>query len=279
MFSVILASIGYAGGVVVDKIELSLCRTPVKKFIPLLFLLLAAITLLLVPSLGHFNSAVFSARYFFLFILMLIVATVWNVFYYEGLQKENLHEFELIMLLTPIVTIILAEIFLPSERGFKDFILGFIASLAFMMSRFRSHHIKLTISAKRTVLAMVLISFESILLKELLSVFSPVMLYFLRTLAIALVFLYLYKPKLKDLPIKSVGMIALSAAFGVLQMVLKFYGFQSLGVVETTMILLLGPFFVYLFSYFYFHERQHYKRDFVCASIVIICVLYSTIVQ
>lgn len=277
MFSVFLASIGYAGGVVIDKLILAVYRTPVKKFVSLLFIFLAVITFLFVPSLGAISSQAWEIKYLFLFILMIVVALVWNVLYYKGIQKENLHEFELIMLLSPLITIIFAEIFLPSERNANIFFIGLIASIAFIASRLRHHHLQISMVAKSTVLAMILLSFESVLIKGLLNVYSPVALYFLRTLAISIVFYFMYKPNFKSMALKETGFVLVSALFGVLQMVLKFYGFKSLGVIETTMMLLIGPFLVYGFSYFYFHERQFYKKDIICAIIVILCIIYSTV--
>jgi drug/metabolite transporter (DMT)-like permease len=88
----------------------------------------------------------------------------------------------------------------------------------------------------------------------------------------------MYKPRLKSTPLNMVGLTALSSLFGVIQMVLKYYGFRDLGVIETTMVLLLGPFMVYAFSYFYFHERSMYKKDLTCAVVVIACIIYSTLV-
>jgi len=278
MFSALLASIGYAGGVVLDKIILSLNRISTRVFIPLLFAFLAGITLIFMPFLGRLDFSKLSLWYVVLFIAMLIVAIVWNIYYYEGLQKENLHEFELIMLFSPIATIIFAEIFLPAERNWGVFVAGLVASGAFLFSRLKSHHLAVSKLAKGTIFAMILISFESVLIRLLLDVFSPVILYFLRTLAVTAVFYFMYKPKLNTIPVKMIWATALSAAFGVLQMVLKFYGFKSLGVIETTMILLLGPFLVYTFSYFYFQERFHYKKDLFCAVVVVLCIIYSTLI-
>ncbi|HOX40803.1 MAG TPA: DMT family transporter [bacterium] len=275
MLTAILASVGYAGGVVVDKIALSVYRAPVRRFIPLLFLFLALITALFVPLFPGFKLAEFTLPYIFAFFLMIVVAISWNVYYYQGIQKENLHEFELIMLLSPLATIIFAGIFLPEERNFSVFVAGLIASIAFAMTRLRQHHLRLSVTAKHTVLAMILMSFESILIKYLLDIFSPFTLYLVRTAVIAAVFIYLYKPRIFDFPSKIVWLTLFSSAFGVLQMVLKFYGFQDLGVMETTIILLLGPFFVYLFSYFYFREKVNAKRDLVCAAVVVACIIYS----
>jgi drug/metabolite transporter (DMT)-like permease len=274
VFDAIAASLGYAGGVIADKFVLSKYKVPVMRFIPLLFIWLAIITGIFLSRWGGFKLSVLADwRYMGLFVLMILVAAIWNVLYYQGVQKENLHELELIMLLSPLATIIFATMFLPSEREWGVFIPGIIATFALLATRFRKHHIKIGKTAWRTIAAMLLMSFESILIKELLGVFSPVTLYFARTVVIAVIFLVLYRPKLLSMPRNAFALTILSAVFGVVQMVLKFYGFQSLGVIETTMILILGPFLVYLASAFFFRERL-YKRDVFAATVVVMCILY-----
>lgn len=274
MIEVIIASLGYAGGVVADKFVLSKYRVPVMRFVPLLFIWLAAITAVFLTRWGNVRyDLIFEWKYIAVFALMIVVAVTWNIFYYQGIQKEDLHEFELIMLLSPLATILFAEIFIPSERNVSILIAAVVASGALIATRFRKHHVHVGKIAWKTMLAMLLMSFESILIKYLLDVFSPVTLYFVRTIVIAVVFLVLYKPKLFAMTQGAYALTILSAIFGVVQMVLKFYGFASLGVMETTMILVLGPFLVYIASAAFFKEHL-YKRDVFAAAVVISCILY-----
>lgn len=276
MLEAIIASVGYAGGVVADKIIISKYRVPLWRFAPLLFIWLAVITAIFVPLWGRVNiEQLLTYKYLAIFLGLILVATIWNVFYYRGIQKEEVHEFELIMMLSPLITIVFAQIFLPTERSFPAFIAAIIASAALISTRFRRHHLKISKTTWQTILAMVLMSFESILIKEMLGIMSPVTLYFLRTGVIAIVFLIMYRPKLFQMPKEAYGLIIISAIAGVVQMVLKFYGFQNLGVVETTLILILGPFLVYFFSTYYFKEKM-YKRDILAAAVVVACILYVT---
>ena len=276
MIQAFIASIGYAGGVIVDKVILSRYKIPVKRFIPLLFIWLAIITAFLLPSFGLVHwQALWSYKYILLFLAMLAVAITWNSFYYRGIQDSEIHEFELIMMLSPLVTIILSEIFLPTERNLELFIAGAVASLALITSRFRRRHLQITRNSGIIVTAMILMSAESIIIKLLLDVFSPAALYFIRTAIMLVVFLTLWRPKLLSMPAKCFAFTIISAVFGVVQMVLKFYGFVHLGVVETTIILVLGPFLVYFFSAFYFKENLKF-RDIFAAIIVIATVIYIT---
>jgi len=272
----IVASIGYAGGIIADKLVLSRYKVPVMRFIPLLFVWLAIITAIFLPKYGGFDYGhIADLKYIGLFVLMIALALTWNIYFYRGIQKEEIHEFELIMLLSPLVTVLLAEIFLPQERSLTTFIAAMVASGALIVTRFRHHHVKIGKVAWMTIGAMVLMSGESIVIKQLLDVFSPVTLYFVRTAVLAFAFIIMYKPKLMVMKKEAYALTIISAIFGVMQMVLKFYGFKELGVVETTLILVLGPFLVYFFSAYYFKEKL-FKRDIFAALIVVACVLYVT---
>ena len=274
MLQAFLASIGYAGGVVVDKVVLSRHKLPVKRFVPLVFIWLALITAFLLPRFGSFNWELLqTTKYLLLFAAMILTALTWNSLYYRGIQEEELHEFEIIMLLSPLVTIILSEIFLPKERDFNLFIAGAIVSLTLIASRFRHHHLQISKNSGMILLAMFLMSLESIFIKLMLDVTSPVTLYFSRTAIMAVIFIILWRPKLLSIPAKCFVYTIISAVFGVMQMVLKFYGFAKLGVVETTIILVMGPFLVYFFSAFYFHENLK-KRDIMAALIVIATIIW-----
>lgn len=277
MLNALIASIGYAGGILADKIVLGRKKVPVLRFIPLLFVFLALFTSALLYRYGRVDWALLSSsKYLGLALLMTCVAVSWNIFYYRGLQQEDIHEFELIMLLSPLVTIIFAEIFIPAERNWTTFVAGILASAALIATRFRHHHMKISRVAWQSMLAMLLMSFESIVIKELLHVLSPVSLYFVRTAIIAFVFIVLYRPKLFSVPVSAFYLTMLSAAFGVVQMVLKFYGFESLGVIETTIILVLGPFLVYFISPIWFKERV-FKRDIFAFVILIASILFVTL--
>lgn len=274
MLQAFLASIGYAGGVVVDKVVLSRYKLPVKRFVPLLFIWLAIITAFLLPEFGYVNwSLLETNKYILLFILMISIAITWNSFYYRGIQDGEVHELELIMMLTPITTIILSEIFLPSERNLAIFIAGIVASLALVVSRFRHNHLQITRNTGIIIAAMVLSSAESIVIKLMLDTMSPASLYFIRTFVMATIFLIAWRPKLLQMPAKCFIYTIISAVFGVLQMVLKFYGFSKLGVSETTLFLILGPFLVYFFSAFYFHENIK-KRDIFASLVAIGAIAY-----
>lgn len=279
MIEAVISSIGYAGGVILDKIILSVYLVPVRRFIPWLFIWLAAISVFAVYIFGgKLTSQVFEPHYLLLFLLMIVVAFTWNLYYYEGIQREEVHEFELVMLFAPLATIVLAEIFLPTERSVTNFVAGTIASVALLASRIDKRHLKLSRYWKQLFVATFLIAVETIIIKKLLTAYDPSVLYLVRTTVLALAFLAVYRPKLLQVSKKAFALTIATAFFGVVQMILKFYGFQSLGVVETTLILILGPVLVYALSSFFFRERMQLRTG-ISAIVVLACVIYITFIS
>ncbi len=280
MLQAILAAISGSGGDISNKYLLARLKLPVKDYLPFIFSILTILSLFLIPVNYHLDHQAFSFKYIILFLIMVACAALWNILLAKSLQTEPLHEYETIILMVPLATVLLAAVFLPVERNFHIFIAGIASSLALFLSRIKKHHFQVSKSAKRTLLAVVLIAIESVALRQLLNFYSPPLLYFIRVLILAIVFFTIYKPDMKLLLIKPiVRSLVISAMFGTGVMILKYYAFQQIGVVLTTMILLLTPIITYLASYFYFNEHRNFKRDIVCAAVVVLCIIYSTLMK
>jgi drug/metabolite transporter (DMT)-like permease len=274
------AAILGAGGDISAKYVLAKMKLPLKQFLPFIFILLAIFSLCIAPFGFYLHQAAFTFINIFLFLLMITFAITSNVLLSKSMQTEPLHEYEMIILMSPLLTIILAEIFLPSERNVNIFLAGLIASLALIIARMRKHHLVLNKNMKQTSLAVLLLAGESILLKHLLDFYSPAFLYFIRVLLVAIVFIFVYRPDAKVLKFTSVlTWLAASAAFGTITMILKLFAFKNIGLVETTIIFLLMPIVTFSASYFYFDEHRNFKKDVVCASIVLLCIIYVTILK
>lgn len=274
-----VAAVADAVSVIIDKIALGKQRLPLKHFIPLLFIFLFILTSILVPFLGGIDyEMAIQEKYLFFFGLMIALAVTWNIFYYQSIQKEKLHEHEMIIMLFPAVTILLASILLPGEYDRRIFIASMAAAGALAVSRLEGGHFKFNQYSINLVVAVMLMATEILIIKELLKVYSPVSLYALRTGVLGLFFILYYRPKLKDTPRESVLYVLASAGLGALFMILRFYGYKDLGVVHTTLILIMSPFLVYLASAKFFGEKIKLRAK-VAAIIIMICITYVTIVD
>lgn len=272
-----IAALTQVGGILIDKIVLTRRQVALHVFVPILFLFLFLSTALLFPLLGTISLRFFEAQYLILFVLMLIAAVVWNIFYYQGVRSEKVHDFELIVMSQPLLTIFLASLLLKGERNLHLEIAAFIAAGALIAAHIRKAHIEMSSGSYKLILAVIFMSVELIMIKILLDVFSPVALYFARTGIIFIFFLLLSRPKIRQVANENVLLIFSSAVLGTAQMISKFYGFEKYGVIYTSLILILSPILVYILSTLFLHEKLK-PRTIVSAVIILACIVYATVV-
>lgn len=272
-----IAAFAQAGGIIVDKITLTRRQVSVRVFVPAIFLFLFLLTMLFVPFLGRVSSDIFQTKYILIFCAMIVSAIIWNIYYYRGVQTEKVHEFEMIMMLQPLLTVLLATIFLKGERNINLEIAAIIASLALIAAHLNKRHLEFSDGVWGLLLAVIFTSIEIILIKLLLDVINPVALYAVRT-GILFVFFYLfYHPDLTKMSEKNVWLVLLTSAIGMTQMIMKFYGFTEYGVIYTSLILIVAPVLVYLISRIYLHEKIK-ARTIFATFIILIAIVYASVI-
>lgn len=272
----LFSTVATAGELVVDKIILGRRKVSLEVFLPVGFLFIFLFALTLAPFLGGVDWQVATlTNSLFLLFLMIVVAVAWNALFYQSIQREKLHNHELIMMLGPIVTIVLAAIFYPQDFDSTVFYLAVVASLALIFAKGQKEHFFVDKTSYNTFLGVILMSTESIIIRELLYSYTPVALYAIRTFFIAAFFFLYYKPKINQLGNTAVGLIALSSFLGLIQMVGRFYAFDELGIIYTTLITILGPVIVFLASWEILHEKIR-PRVIFAALIILACVVIAT---
>jgi len=270
-----VAAISQAAGIIVDKVILTRRRVETRVFIPILFLFLALLTGITVPFLGHVSSDFFQLKYILFFIAMVLTTIIWNFFYYHGAQKEKVQEFELIIMFQPLMTILLAAIFVERNVNVHIFIASILASLALILAHLKKMHFELSEYSWGLVIASFFISVEIIFQKILLEVFSPASLYFWRTAIIFIFFYIYYRPHLRQVSNTNVWLIMFTSALGVAQMVTKFYGFDKFGVIYTSLVLIISPILVYILSTILLHEKIR-VRMMISLLVILGCIVYAT---
>lgn len=273
MVAAILSAVSNAFELVVDKTILTKERVTLRVFLPILFILLFLFTLVLVPWLGHVDwQVVFLTNTMFLTFLMVVLAIAWNVLLYQSIQREKVHQHEMVMMLTPLVTIVLAAIFYPEELNTKVLILALLASVTLFFAKGQKEHFFIDRNSYNTLLGVILMSAETMIVRELLFSYTPVALYAIRTAFLALFFAFYYRPRYGGVSKKHWSLISVSAFVGVVQMIAKYYAFSEFGIVLTTLITILSPIIVFFFSWEVLHERI--KPRMVIASLIILaCVV------
>lgn len=277
MLAAILSAIANASGLVLDKVLLGRQRVSLAIFLVGGFATVFLLTLVLVPHFGQINWQIAGlSNELFLLFLMVIIAIAWNVLYAQAVQHETAHHTELIMMFAPLVTIILAAVFFPETFDKRIFVLAIVAAVALIFSKSTKEHFITGKTSYNTFLAVILMSTEAIIIRELLFSYTPVALYAVRTFFIGLFFWLYYRPKADQL--KKAPWLTLigSSVLGLVAMLGKYYAFAQVGIIYTTLIMILGPVIVFLGSWEILHEKLR-PRMIIASIVVLICVALATV--
>lgn len=261
----LLAIIGDAGNLLLDKYNFLRNKVSPQQYNVGLFLFLTLFSALSLFWFYGENNLAMAGWWWMLAVI--VVATVWNIGYAKALSHENLEEFESFILFTPLITTLFAWVFL-AERNEKVLFASVIASLAFIFAHLKKNHFILHKSQKYLAGVVILMSFESIIIKQALVYFSPAVLYTLRTLIVLIIFLVIYRKFVKTIPPKSWSIFALSGAFGALYKITQFAGFNNYGVIYTTLVLMLAPFVILIFDKLWLKEKLHWRHIGAIVTIV-----------
>jgi drug/metabolite transporter (DMT)-like permease len=278
MIAPFVAALTLAAGTIIDKFGLSKKKIPLRNYVPYLFLYLFFFSALLTPFFGSVNwSLLLLPHFLFLFLVMITLAVTWNIFYYESLEKEKLYEFETIIIIAPLLTVVLSWIFFPETWMPKVGLAAVVACAALVWSHWEKHHLTLSHYSMNLIVAVVLIATEDIIITELLrdKVFSPVSLYALRTFFLFGFFFAYYRPNVSSVNRSHMNIIGLSGLLGAVFMILKFYGYKDLGIPFTALVTIAAPISVYICSAFVMHERMK-TRSLVAAGIIAASIIYAT---
>ncbi len=276
MLLAFISALASAGSVIYDKWLLTRERLSISALLAIGFLLIAGMALILTPFLGAIDwDLALLPNTLFLLLLMVVLATAWNVLYYQGLQKQQVHDHELMMMLAPVLTILLAAIFYQEELDMRVFWLAMAASVALLFAKGKKEHFFLNQSSYNTFLAVVLLSTETIVIRELLYTYTPVALYAVRTALLAIFFMLYYRPRYSQVSLRHWWMIAGSSLLGIILMLTRYYSFAETGIIYTMLILVISPMIVYFASWEMLHEKIR-PRILIAAVVILTCVTLAT---
>ena len=258
--------------IILEKYILSYQKVDYKTFNVLIFFFLFLISLLFFPKFGWLNSNAGTPYFIFIGILMVATAASWNVLFARALEHEKIIEFEIIQMFQPLLTILLGSLIFATERSIYILPFAFIASIALIASRIKKHHLSFDKFSKILLLAVFLMAIEMVFIKILLAVYSPVALYCLRTFLVFLVLVIFFRPKFAGLNYKKILIMAGTAFLAVIQMVLIYASVGSEGLVFTTLVLILTPILIFIFSIIFYHEKFSF-RTLLLYLIIIGCIV------
>lgn len=280
MITLIAAAVSGSLVVILSKITLTGRHVSVHVFTPLIFLFLFLITAVLVPWLGRFDfAAALKPTPFLAAAVVVIIAAIWNVFQDRAIKNETVQEFEGFILLVPLLTMVLSGLFFDiASTSPRVFVSVLVASAALVIGHFEKHKIIFNRNSRWLLLAVLLMAIENNLQNYLLEIWSPTALYFVRTFFVFVLLMVAAKPTFDHLSVKSIWLTFAAALAGVAHMIAKFYGYQTVGIAYTTLVLVLEPVFTFTFDKIILREKIQ-PRYLVATIIILSAVVYGSLVR
>ena len=276
----ILGAIALAGGTIFEREILKRKGMNIKKYQTLEFLGIVIILIPLLYFFWKFNLQALELKNILIFIGVVIAAIIANLFTFYSMKGEKINNLEPAKMLEPLFTIILAIIFSffvqgLYERNTQIIIPALIAGITLILSHVKREHLNFNKYFLAAIVGSFFFALELIVSNLILNLYSPVTFYFLRCSAILLISFIIFRPKLSNIENKLKLKMLLVGAIWVVYRVVTYYGYIKIGIISTTLILMLGPIFIYLFAKIFLKEKIN-TRNIIASIIILVCVLYAS---
>ncbi|MBD3259509.1 EamA family transporter [Candidatus Woesearchaeota archaeon] len=266
-----IAAISGAVGLVFSKHLLSE-KIDYRLFASFAMLQLFIIMLFLSPIMFEASPEMFTTTNIYLLVITAVLATAYNIFFYHGLSEDTLVDAESIIMISPLMTTILAALFFIDERNLYIFIPAMVAGSALLLSHIKKHHLIFSRGDEYLLLAVVFLAIEALLLKVLLRTFMPFSVYFLRVGIVAAILWLVVRPNIARLSYKQIVKMGIFNIFVMVQFLLTYASYKIHGVVYTTLILILLPVFVISWAFIVEKERLE-LRKFIAIAVILLSII------
>ncbi|MDO8623362.1 MAG: DMT family transporter [archaeon] len=285
MYIPFLGAIALATGTIFEKIILAKRKVDMKLYLTISFFLVSVFLLPFIYFFWKLTPEAFEIKNILIFISVVICAISGNLLFYYSIRWEKVTNTEPARMLEPLFTIFLAIIFsfiVTSgiyESDKKILIPAIIASVALIFSHLKKDHLVFNKYFIAAIFSSLAFALELIMSRLILDYYSPFTFYFFRCVSICLIGLIIFRPKfsgLKKIKISTKLMILATAAVWITYRAVIYYGYLSLGIVFTTLMIMIGPVLIYLFAFIFLKEKIT-LRNIIAGVIILGCILYASL--
>ena len=277
-----LGAISLASGTILEKIVVKHKNIDIKFYQTAIFLVIMLVMLPFIYFYWKFDPQALQPLNIIIFSLVIIFSLLANWFVFYSVKGENVSNLEPAKMIEPLFVVLLAilfSFFIDSgmyEKNLKVVIPAIIAGLALILSHVKRHHLKFNKYFLSAILGSFFFALELVISRLILDYYSSLTFYFLRCAFIFLFSLIIFRPKMIKMDKTLTSYIFITGIFWVLYRVIVYYGYVNLGIIFTTLIIMVSPIFIYLFAHIFLKENLSWRN--IIASIIIIgCVLYATV--
>jgi len=278
----ILGAVALGAGTVLERFILKKKEMNVKFYQVASFLAIVLATLPLLYFFWKLDFEAFTIKNILIFAGVIASAVVANILIFYSEKGEEITKLEPARILEPLFTILLAialSFFVGGiyESNIKMIILSLISAVALIFPYVKKRHLKINKYIAASVLGSFFFALELVLSGLILEFYSPVTFYFFRCLFVLAVSSAIFKPSFKPLKKwKNSLIIFVTGIVWVLYRIIVYFGYLNYGVIFTTLMLMLGPIFVYILAFIFLKERCSWKN--VASSVIILgCVIIAVL--
>lgn len=278
----VLGALAYAGGTIFQKLVIKKDKINRILYQNAEFL---AIIISMLPFIYFFwrlDSSALETKNVIIFALVIIFSFLANLFYFYAIKWEKVTHLEPVKISESFFVILLAIIFSfifgegLYERNLSIIIPAIIASLALIFSHLKKHHLEFNKYFVAAIFGSFFFALELVLSRLILDSYSPLTFYFIRCIGILAIGLIAFKTKLNSLDGKLKLKILGIGFLWTIYRVIIYYGYVNLGVIYTTLSLMLSPLFIYLFAHKILKEKLEW-RNIIAAVIIVASIIYATV--
>jgi len=274
----ILGAISLAIGTILERHVLRKRKVDIKLYQVVSFLCIVLVMLPFIYFFWKADSAAFETKNIMIFVAVVLFSIIANLTAFYSLKWEKVGNLEPARVLEPLFVIILAVIFSFFAQGLYERDINIIApalvaGLVLVITHFKKDHLDFNKYFIAAVIGSFFFALELVVSRLILDFYSPLSFYFLRASSIFLISWIIFKPKLQGLNTKVKFEIFLTGAIWVVYRILVYYGYLNIGVVFTTLLLMLAPVLIYTFAHFFLGEKMSWK-NFVASLVIVGAVVY-----
>jgi drug/metabolite transporter (DMT)-like permease len=274
----ILGAFALAFGTIMQKILLRKRKMDIKEYNVLEFLSIVIVMALVLVFFWRLEPEALYLKNILIFAGVVAISIAANLFMLYAMKWEKVSYLEPAKMFEPLFVVLLSVVFSfffqdMYERNLRMIIPGIIAACALIFSHIRRHHLDFNKYFISAIIGSFMFALELILSILILDYYSSFTFYFLRCAAILLITYLIFRPKINNLNGKEKLNFLILGVIWVIVRVIMYYGYQKIGIVSTTIILMLGPVLIYAFAKVFLKEKLHWK-NIVASIIILACVAY-----
>ena len=276
----IIGALALATGTIIEKTILIKRKVNIKLYQTAGFLAIVLVMLPFVYFFWKMTPEAFELKNLLIFSLVIVFSIAANLFAFYSLKWEKVTNLTPARILEPLFIILLAIGFSYVfgeqlyERNLKIIVPAIIAGVAIALPHIKRNHLILNKYFIAAIIGSFFFALELVITRLILDFYSPISFYFLRCSAIFLISFALFRQKFSNLNTKVRFEILLVGIIWFVYRIVVYYGYLNFGVIFTTLMIMLGPIFVYLLAWKFLKEKLNWK-NIVSALVIVGCVLYG----